>query len=117
MTISRQTHEQIQAVLARLVDAIRERESDTLRLLIAPEFSGFFHDRPGRLTGPDALVAPPPSPFFLDQVEVRAEGTIAWVTARMIVDDAPEVSGGFTAVLRGTGHAWLVVQIHGSLPA
>lgn len=117
MTISRQTHEQVLGVLASLLDAIRGQDRDTLEALIAPEFSGFFHDRPGRVTGPEEFSASPPAPFVLDGVEVHAEGTIAWVTARMVPDDAPSVPGRFTALLRGTGHTWLVAQVHGSLPA
>jgi hypothetical protein len=39
------------------------------------------------------------------------------VTARLVGNVAPGAEGRFTAVLRGTGHAWLLAQVHGSLPA
>ena len=55
--------------------------------------------------------------FALADLEIACEGTIAWVTARLVREGVPARDGRFTAVLRGTGHAWLVAQVHASLPA
>ncbi len=115
MNVSRQTHDQVVAVLDRLIDAARRGDEDALARLAAPECTGFGRDRSVR--GPGGLGAAMAGPCALDGVEVWCEGTIAWVTARLVFADLPGSTGRFTAVLRGTGHAWLVAQVHASLPA
>ncbi len=115
MNVSRQTHDQVVAVLDRVIDAARRGDGDALARLAAPECAGFGKDRSVR--GPDGLGIALAGPCTFDEVEVRCEGTIAWVTARLVFADPPGTTGRFTAVLRGTGHAWLVAQVHASLPA
>lgn len=115
MTVSRQTHDQVIAVLDRLVEAARRGDEAALAVLAAPEIGGFWTGRTVR--GPADLGAALAGPFALDGIEVWGEGTIAWVTARLVRADAPGAPGRFTAVLRGTGHTWLVAQVHASLPA
>ncbi len=115
MNVSRQTHDQVVAVLDRLIDAARQGDEDALARLAAPECTGFGRDR--LVLGPAGLGVALAGWHALEEVEVRCEGTIAWVTARLISADMPGTPGRFTAVLRGTGHAWLVAQVHASLPA
>ena len=114
MNVSRQTHDQVVAVLDRLIDAARQGDEDALARLAAPECAGFGRNRSVR--GADGLGIALAGPYALDGIEVWCEGTIAWVTARLVLADPPGTTGRFTAVLRGTGHAWLVAQVHASLP-
>jgi hypothetical protein len=113
MTVSSQTCRQIGAVLDCLVEAARCGGPAALTGLAAPEIVGFWIDTPIR--GPDQFAEAFSGAFALADLEIACEGTIAWVTARL--DRAPATEGRFTAVLRGTGHAWLVTQVHASLPA
>jgi hypothetical protein len=115
MTVSEQTRDQVLAVLDRLVTSARAGHGAGLEGLASPEFSGFWIDRPLRGTGDLGTVLA--QPFGLADVEIACEGTVAWVQARLVTGRAPAPDGRFTAVLRGTGHAWLVAQVHASLPA
>jgi ketosteroid isomerase-like protein len=115
MTVSRQTEEQVRQTLDRLIETIRAGDPQSLEALIAPECSGFFAGRESPYCEGSEFVASPPQPFTLHGCRVHAVGTIAWVTARMTLDANPSRPGRFTAVLRGTGHAWMISQIHGSL--
>jgi len=52
-------------------------------------------------------------------VQIEAIGTIAWVSGlfHSSSDDSPfNLQGRFTAVLKGTGHAWVLVHLHLSFP-
>ena len=56
----------------------------------------------------------------LSDVHVEAIGTISWITGSFIISlhekrTCPE--GRFTAVLKGTGHAWVLVHLHLSFPS
>lgn len=115
MTVSSQTCRQIGAVLGCLVEAARCGGPAALAGLAAPEIAGFWFDRPvhGPLEFAEALAGT----FDLADLEIACEGTVAWVTARLVLDGSSMAEGRFTAVLRGTGHAWLLAQVHGSLPA
>lgn len=117
MAISRQTEEQVLDLLSRFTRAVRDGEADLVKAMIAPEFSAVLPGLQERYISPIGFVETLPAPFSLEGVEVRAEGTIAWVFARMVSGPSPERTGWFSAVLRGTGHAWLVAQVHGSLSA
>lgn len=130
MQVSEQTQNQIMAVLRRMAEATAEKDIDGLMALTDPDFRGFG-------TGPDEKVfgkeayrrhlerdfsqAETISLEFCD-IHIGAEGTVAWVMADMtyhiVVDGALQtLNGRLTAVLRGTGHAWVFVQLHYSLPA
>ena len=115
MTVSSQTCRQIAAVLGCLVEAAGSGGAAALGGLAAPEVAGFWIDRP--LHGPGEFAEALAGTFALADLEIACEGTIAWVTARLVREGVPAGDGRFTAVLRGTGHAWLVAQVHASLPA
>jgi len=115
MTVSSQTCRQVAAVLGCLVEAAGSGGAAGLAGLAAPEIAGFWIDRPVR--GPAGFAEALAGMFALEDLEIACEGTIAWVTACLVFADAPGSPGRFTAVLRGTGHAWLVAQVHASLPA
>lgn len=112
MAVSRQTEEQVLAVLDRLRRAMRDGDADRIAELTVPGFAGFGLARTAR-TLAEAL----PGGYALEDVAIACEGTVAWVSARLVPDDAPAPAGRCTLVLRGTGHAWLVAQLHASLPA
>jgi hypothetical protein len=112
MTVSAQTQEQVADVLARMVRALVADDRGALVEILDPAISGFWYGRPVR--SPDSLADAVPGPFALAGTEISCEGAVAWASARLVAGGA---AGGFTAVLRGTGHAWLVAQVHASLPA
>lgn len=115
MIVSSQTCRQIAAVLGCLVEAAHCGGPAALAGLAAPEIAGFWFDR--AVHGSAGFAEALAGTFALEDLEISCEGTIAWVTARLVRGDAPGTEGRFTAVLRGTGHAWLIAQIHASLPA
>ncbi len=115
MTVSAQTREQVEAVLARLAEAARPGDAAGLAGIADPGVEGFWIAAPVR--GPEELAAAIRAPFAILDPSISCEGTIAWVTARFAGGDGRRADGRLTAVLRGTGHTWLLAQIHASLPA
>lgn len=115
MTVSSQTCRQIAAVLGCLAEAARCGGPSALAGLAAPEITGFWFDRP--VHGPAEFAEAMTGTYALADLEIACEGTIAWVVARLVPEGALGTEGRFTAVLRGTGHAWLIAQVHASLPA
>jgi hypothetical protein len=115
MTVSSQTCRQIAAVLGCLVEAAQYGGPAALAGLASPGLTGFWIDRAVR--GPAEFGEALSGAFALADLEIACEGTIAWVTARLVSEASPGTDGRFTAVLRGTGHDWLLAQVHASLPA
>lgn len=115
MTISSQTRSQVEALLDRFVEAAGTGDGAALEGVVSPDLTGFWVDRAVR--GGAELAEALDGPFGLAGLEVSCEGTIAWVAARMVGSGASAPRGRFTAVLRGTGHAWQIAQVHASLPA
>lgn len=130
MPVSEQTQRQIMAVLRRMAEATAKKDVDRMVALVDPEFRAFG-------TGPDEKAigreeyrrhlerdfsqAETISLEFSD-IHIGAEGTVAWVMADMayhiVAGGTPQtLNGRLTAVLRGTGHAWVFAQMHYSLPA
>lgn len=130
MIVSEQTQNQIMTVLRRLATATGEKDLDSIMALTDPDFQGLGTGADEKAIGRvayrrhlerDFSQAETLSLEFSD-VRIGAEGTVAWVMAdmayRAVVDGAPQtLDGRMTAVLRGTGHAWVVAQLHYSLPA
>ncbi|OPX74487.1 MAG: hypothetical protein A4E39_00599 [Methanoregulaceae archaeon PtaB.Bin152] len=55
----------------------------------------------------------------LSNIQIEAIGTISWVFGAFhasFAGDSPLPEGRFTAVLKGTGHAWVLVHLHLSFP-
>lgn len=120
MIASQQTRIQVMDALDRIIVAALHNDTDRVTALLAPDFTAFtremtepvldrnrfrerleqgYADLPGSLSDP----------------HIMAEGTIAWVTAECVPacrDYRSARSGKFSAVLRGTGHAWEFVHIH-----
>ncbi|RXE56483.1 hypothetical protein ABH15_10470 [Methanoculleus taiwanensis] len=130
MLVSEQTQKQIESVLERIALAYGAKDIESLMAVVDPDFRGYG-------TGPDEVFIGKDE--YRRQVErdlaqaseieigysdlmISAEGTIAWVMAELLVNAAvngrrTRLIGRFTAVFRGTGHAWLLAQSHLSLPA
>ncbi len=130
MRVSEQTREQIMAVLRRMTDAMGRKDVESLVALVDPEFRAFGTGADEKAIGREAYRRHLERDFAqaekialdLSDVRVGAEGTVAWVMAnvtyRLLVDGVGEtLNGRMTAVLRGTGHAWVFAQMHYSLPA
>ncbi|MDD3932997.1 MAG: nuclear transport factor 2 family protein [Methanoculleus sp.] len=130
MPVSEQTQNQIRAVLRRMAEATARKDVDGVVALADPNFRAFGTGPDEKAIGREAYrrhlerdfsQAETISLEFSD-IHIGAEGTVAWVMADMayhvVADGAPQtLNGRLTAVLRGTGHAWVFVQMHYSLPA
>ncbi|KLK87625.1 hypothetical protein SZ63_10015 [Methanoculleus sediminis] len=130
MRVSEQTREQIMAVLRRTTEATRKKDLDSIMALTDPDFRGIFTAADGKVIGRNACRRRLERGFAqvetialdLSDVRIAAEGTVAWVMADMtchfVVDGIPQtLDGRMTAVLRGTGHAWIFAQVHCSISA
>lgn len=130
MRVSEQTRNQIMAMLQRMAEAIGRKDIEGIMALTDPDFRGFGIGVDERVIGKEAYRRHIEREFAkteaisleLSGIHIGAEGTIAWIMADMtyhfVVDGAPQtLTGRMTAVLRGTGHAWVFAQMHYSLPA
>lgn len=118
------------AVLRRLEEAMSKKDLDGIMALTAPDCRGFFIGADEKAIGREACRRHLERGFAqvetigldLSDIHIGAEGTVAWVMAdmacRFVIDGVGEArTGRMTAVLRGTGHAWIFAQVHCSLPA
>lgn len=130
MRVSEQTREQIMAVLRRMTEAMGRKDVESLVALADPDFRAFGTGADEKAIGREAYRRHLERGFAqaetvaldLSDVLIGAEGTIAWVMAEMtyssVAGGVPRtMNGRMTAVLRGTGHAWVFAQMHYSLPA
>ena len=107
MPVSVQTKSQITDLLERYQSAYNDHNADGLAVLLAADVVMYGRYKTGGIRFADA--------------EIKSEGVIAWVSAScMLLSTAGsgavhETPCRFTAVLRGTGHAWEFAQIHMSL--
>ena len=126
MKVSEQTQNQIMAVLQRMVEAVAKEDSDSVTTLLDPDFR--FLGPGGKTLRMDEFHRYLEHDFSrveaislnLSDIHISAEGTVAWImtdlTCRVVASGAPQThSGQVTAVLRGTGHAWVFAQIHLSI--
>lgn len=130
MRVSEQTREQIMAVLRRMTEATGRKDVEGIMALTDPDFRGLGTGVDEKAIGKEAyrrhlerdFVQAETVALDLSDVRIGAEGTVAWVMAdmtyRFVVDGVPRTrTGRMTAVLRGTGHAWVFAQVHYSFPA
>ncbi len=130
MQVSEQTRNQIMAVLRRMAEATARKDVEGIMTLTDPDFRGFGTGSDEKAIGKEAYRRHLERDFSqaetialeFSDVRIGAEGTVAWVMAdmayRVVADGASQtLNGRLTAVLRGTGHAWVFVQMHYSLPA
>ncbi|WP_292364427.1 MULTISPECIES: nuclear transport factor 2 family protein [unclassified Methanoculleus] len=130
MRVSEQTQNQILAVLRRMAEATARKDVGGIMALADPDFRGFGTGADEKAIGREAYRRQLERDFSqaetisleFSDIRIGAEGTVAWVmagTAYHIVADgvSQTLNGRLTAVLRGTGHAWVFAQMHYSLPA
>lgn len=130
MRVSEQTQNQILAMLRRLEEATGKKDIDSILAFTAPDFFGLGTGADEKVVGRQAYRRHLERDFAqaetisldLSDIHIGAEGTVAWVMAdttyRFVVDGVPQtLNGRMTAVLRGTGHAWIFTQLHYSFPA
>jgi len=104
MPLSTQTKDQILSLLAKVEVCSLEGSFAGSEKIIAPDVIMFapgldHHGREGFS----------PKSLKFSGMDVKGEGVIAWVSGECTYGGAP---GRFTAVFRGTGHAWELVQLH-----
>jgi len=104
MPLSTQTKDQILALLTKVEICSLEGSFAGSEKIIAPDVIVFAPglDQHGR----DGFS---PKPLKFGGMDVKGEGVIAWVSGECTYDG---IAARFTAVLRGTGHAWELVQLH-----
>ena len=130
MPISEQTHNQVMAVLQKITGAVREGDIEGILGLVDPGVAALGAGPGERVVGKEDLHRRLERDLArvgnvvveLSGIRINAEGTVAWVMADVachtVVDGATQTRNGrLTAVLRGTGHAWVFAQVHLSIPA
>jgi uncharacterized protein (TIGR02246 family) len=129
MPLSAQTKTQIQHLLAAYEAAYNTHDIPGLLSVLAPDIRMYGCRKEEEISGRDAFAAMMEKNFAryktgslrFDRIEIKGEGVIAWADAvcRLgSVSGAGLLSGTdsrFSAVFRGTGHAWEIVQMHMSL--
>ena len=129
MPVSAQTKDQIAALLSRYQTAYNDHNAEALARLLAADVVMYGCRTEEVITGRESFLYAMRDNFaryktggirFAD-AEIKSEGVIAWLSAScMLLSSAGsgavhETPCRFTAVLRGTGHAWEFAQIHMSL--
>ncbi len=128
-TVSPQTHIQITDTLDRFSRFYDHKDIVGIGEAIAPDISGFVTGSHEKIAGSDRFLKVIEREFSrceairfsFEKTEIGAVGTVAWVTAEVVVttstnDSLTTARARLTAVLRGTGYAWQFVQFHLSLP-
>lgn len=129
MPISAQTNDQITALLNRYQTVYNDHNAEALAQTLAADIIMYGCQTDEILTGRDNVRLAMQNNFsryttgglrFAD-AEIKGEGVIAWLSASCMLLSTTgsgavhETPCRFTAVLRGTGHAWEFAQIHMSL--
>lgn len=129
MPLSAQTKDQITAILVSYTAAYNAHDPKTLVNLLADDCILYGCRRGEEVFGRDAVAGLMERNFaryktggirFLEPV-IKGEGVIAWLSVGCLLQSLlgdgsiHETPARFTAVFRGTGHAWEIVQIHISL--
>ncbi len=104
MPLSTQTKDQILSLLTTVEICSLEGSFAGSEKIIAPDIIVFAQGLEHH--GRDGLFL---DPLKFSEMVVKGEGVIVWVSGGCTYDG---VASRFTAVLRGTGHAWELVQLH-----
>ena len=129
MPVSVQTKNQITDLLGRYQSAYNDHNADGLADLLAADVVMYGCRTEEVIVGRESFLSAMRKNFeryktggirFAD-AEIKSEGVIAWASVScMLLSTAGsgavhETPCRFTAVLRGSGHAWEFAQIHMSL--
>ncbi|MDV0444427.1 YybH family protein [Methanorbis rubei] len=129
MPLSTQTKDQIISLLENYQTAYNQHDPKALAETLAQDIIMYGCRTEEIIQGRDAFLAMMEKNFAryktggirFENPEVKGEGVIAWVSAACALQSITgsgavhETPSRFTAVLRGTGHAWEIVQIHMSI--
>ena len=129
MPLSTQTKNQIIDLLTKYQTAYNHHDPAALAETLAPDILMYGCRTDEILQGRDAfttmmtknLARYKTGGIRFENPDVKGEGVIAWLSADCILlsttgsGTVHETPSRFTAVFRGTGHAWEIVQIHMSL--
>ncbi|HJK27407.1 MAG TPA: nuclear transport factor 2 family protein [Methanocorpusculum sp.] len=124
-----QTKNQITDLLERYQSAYNDHNADGLADLLAADVVMYGCRTEEVIVGRESFLSAMRKNFEryktggirFEDAEIKSEGVIAWVSVScMLLSTAGsgavhETPCRFTAVLRGTGHAWEFAQIHMSL--
>lgn len=129
MPLSNQTKDQILNILDEYKIAYNSHDPKALAKTLASDIMmyGCRHDE--EISGAQNYISLMEKNFAryktgsirFDQVEIKGEGVIVWISAICYLGsingagEKVETKSRFTAVFRGTGHAWEIAQIHMSL--
>jgi len=121
MTVSAQTRVQVTDIIDRFASSYSRKDFETTSALLNDVFTWFGPGcssvTEGRETFVDLakrdLSSGPGCSLAFDNIIIAAEGTTAWVcgTWRFVLGEN-SVMGYMTAVLRGTGHTWVIAHLH-----
>ena len=129
MPVSAQTTEQITGLLNRYQTAYNNHDPAALAALLAADLLMYGCRTEETIIGRDACITAMQANFAryktggirIGTADIKSEGIIAWLSAPCMLRSTAgngtvhETPCRFTAVLRGTGHAWEFAQIHMSL--
>ncbi|MDO5843624.1 MAG: nuclear transport factor 2 family protein [Methanocorpusculum sp.] len=111
MVISPQTEEQIKTLIRNFETAYNADDSESISNYIAKDIVIFTADSEihGREEFLQKFIS---NTIHIGDLEIKAEGVIVWISGDTLYENQ---SAHFTAVCRGTGFNWEIVQIHVSL--
>lgn len=126
MKVSQQTRIQVIDIVDRLLVSASRGDFVRGMDLIAEDFSGFVSGRSDQVLTRERFErwlkeSGHDLPSDLSDMDVRAEGTIAWVTGIFPISNGSEgdvehTPGKLTLILRGTGHTWVITHLNLYLP-
>ncbi len=129
MPLSTQTKTQITALLATYAEAYNSHDTDQLCKTLAPDIIFYGCRKDEEASGRDAVAVLMHTNFSryktgavrFGDPDIKGEGIITWLSTDCTLlstvgnGTIHETPARFTAVFRGTGHAWEITQIHMSL--
>lgn len=129
MPLSTQTKTQITGLLAAYTAAYNAHDADRLCKTLAADIIFYGCRKDEEVSGRDAVLVLMQTNFAryttgairFSEPEIKGEGIIAWLSTGCVLQSTAgngtihETPARFTAVFRGTGHAWEIAQIHMSL--
>ena len=130
MPISEQTRKQVLAVLDRFSECYGKKDIDGVLALFDLHIRGFGTGADETVIGREQYRQQLEREFAeaekisleFSDIRMSGEGTIVWLMGGMAVEATVDGKSlrmpmRMTCVLRGTGHAWIIAQMHFSLPA
>lgn len=111
MAVSPQTTEQIKTLIQKFETAYNADDTNSISNYIAEDIVIFTSDSEihGREEFLQKFIS---NTIHIGDLEIKGEGVIVWISGDTLFENQP---AHFTAVCRGTGFSWEIVQIHVSM--